>query len=160
MKTTAKIIAAGATTIALAGGIGAGIAWADPSSPAPTAPATTASPTPGQAPKADRQAKKAGKLHRPLLARAQHGEVTLGGKNTRVVDFQRGTVEQVSATSITVRSKDGFSATYVVDAKTEVRVAKKLVAIGDVHTADRVRVVAVKDGSTLSAKRIGDHGTK
>ena len=90
------------------------------------------------------------------MGRALHGEVTLGGKKHRVVDFQRGTVSAVSATSITVRSTDDFSATYVVDAKTVVRQAKEKTAIADVKTGDKVRVVATKDGATLTATRIAD----
>jgi len=167
MKTTAKLIAAGVTALALAGGVTAGIASADPTTPAPT-PSATASPTPGQTPKADRQAKKDAKNKdaknkdekRGLLARALHGEVTLGGKETRVVAFQRGTVEKVSATEITVKSKDGFTATYLVNEQTKVKKDKLAAAIADVKVADRVRVVAAKDGSTLTAKAIGDHGTK
>jgi hypothetical protein len=55
-----------------------------------------------------------------------------------------------------VRSTDGFSATYVVDAKTKVRHAKEKAAIGDVSTGDKVRVVALKNGSTLTATKIAD----
>jgi hypothetical protein len=171
MKKTAKFVAAGVTALALAGGIGAGIASADPTTPAPT-PSASASPTPGQTPTSTQQSKqfkqvkqskkaqtKDGK-RRGLLARAMHGEVTLGGQQVRVVAFQRGTVEKVSATEITVKSKDGFTATYVVNATTKVRKAKEDAAIGDVKVADRVRVVAGKDGSTLTAQTIGDHGVK
>lgn len=154
MKMTAKFVAAGVTALALAGGVTAGIASADPTNPAP-GPSATASPTPGQAPKANKGEKKHG-----LLARALHGEATVGGKETRVVAFQRGTVDQVSTTEITVKSKDGFTATYRVEAKTKVKKDKKTAAIADVKAADRVRIVATKDGSTLTAKTIGDHGTK
>jgi hypothetical protein len=162
MRRTAKFLAAGVTTIALAGGIGAGIASADPSNPAPT-PSATASATPGTPPAKHQQAKnkqaKAGKRH-GLLARALHGEATLGGKQARVVDFQKGAVTAASDTEVTVKSKDGFTATYTVSAKTKVRKDKVAAAIADVVAGDRVRVVATKDGSTLTANRIGDHGTK
>lgn len=159
MNKTAKILAAGLTTVALAGGIGAGIASADPSTPTP-GPSATASPTPGSSPSADREARRAAKKHRPLLGRALHGEVTLSGPKHRVVDFQRGEVEKVSNTSITVRSKDGFTATYVVDDKTKVHEKKQPGTIATVKTGDRVRVVATKNGATLTANRIGDHGTR
>lgn len=157
MKKPAVIVATALSTIALAGAVGVGVASADPT-PSPTTPTATASPTPGATPakpsKADKQKKKA---KRDIAARALHGEVTLGGKKkTRVVDFQRGTVSEVSSSSITVKSVDGFSATYVVDAKTVVRHAKEKAAIADVKNGDKVRVVASKDGSTLSAKRIAD----
>ncbi len=167
MKTTVKVIAAGVTALALAGGVTAGIASADPTTPAPT-PSATASPTPVQTPKAERQARREAQgrdgrrdgRRGGLVLRAMHGEVTLGGKETRVVAFQRGTVEQVSATEIRVQSKDGFTATYAVNDETVVRKEKKVAAIADVKTADRVRVVAAKDGSTLTATTIGDHGPK
>lgn len=154
MKRTARFVAAGVAALALAGGVSAGIASADPSSPAPSPSASASATTsPQSSPKADHK--------RPLLAaRALHGEVTLAGKKHRVVDFQRGTVSEVSSTSITVKSSDGFTATYVVDAKTKVKVRKDAAAIGDVKTADRVRVTAVRDSSTVTAKRIADRGPK
>jgi hypothetical protein len=156
MKKPAVILATALSTVALAGAVGVGVASADPTtSPTPTA---TAAPTAGQtAAKPDRQAQKADrKGKRDLVQRALHGEVVLGGKKHRVVDFQRGEVTAVSGTSVTVKSKDGFSATYVVDAKTKVRQAKEQAAIGDVKTGDKVRVIATKDGSTLTANRIAD----
>ena len=159
MKKPAVIVATALSTVALAGAIGVGVASADPTT-SPT-PSATASPTAGSTPahpgtnKAGK-AGKAGKAKRSLVQRALHGEVTLGGKKHRVVDFQRGTVSAVSSTSISVTSVDGFAATYVVDSSTVVRHAKQVEAIGDVKTGDKVRVIATKDGSTLTARRIGD----
>lgn len=157
MKITARLVAAGVTALALAGGIGVGIASADPSSPAPN---PTASASPSQTPRADQKADKADRKQRPLTARALHGEATLGGQKHRVVTFQRGTVGEVSATSITIASNDGFTATYVVDGQTKVRLEKAETGISDVKTADRVRIVATKEGSTLTATRIADRGPK
>ncbi|SDU81508.1 hypothetical protein SAMN04488544_0407 [Microlunatus sagamiharensis] len=151
MKKPVVILATALSTVALAGVVGIGVASADPTtSPSPGA---SASATPGATAKPD----KAGKHAKgDLTRRALHGEVTLGGKKHKVVDFQRGTVSSVSATAISVESKDGYSATYVVDAKTKVRQAKEQAAIGDVKKGDKVRVVAVKDGSTVTATRIAD----
>lgn len=150
MRRTTMIIAAGISTIALAGGIGVGIASADPStSPTPSA-SPTASPTPGTKAKPKAEAKK----HRDLTRRALHGEATVGGKKTRVVVFQRGTVDKVDATSITVKSMDGFTATYVVAETTKIRKAKEAIKAGDIKTADRVRVQGPKDGVTTTATRI------
>ena len=175
MKKPAVIFATALSTVALAGAVGVGVASADPTT-SPT-PGATSSPTAGSTAKPDQPGqagqrkdgqkagqKKAGqkaghKAERGLARRALHGEVTLGGKQHRVVDFQRGTVSAVSATSITVTSKDGFAATYVVDARTKVRQAKEQSAIGDVRSGDKVRVVATKDGSTLTAERIADRTT-
>ncbi len=55
------------------------------------------------------------------MARALHGEVTLAGEKHRVVAFQRGTVDSVSATSLQVKSPDGFTATYVLSDRTRLR---------------------------------------
>lgn len=151
MKTSTTIITAGLATLALAGTVGVGIAAADPT--------PSASPSASAAPSASPSAKAAAK-HRPLAARALHGEVTQAGKKHRVVDFQRGTVQKVSATSITVRSNDGFTKTYKIGSKTKVRADKKVAAIAAVKTNDRVRVVATKKGSTVTANRIADHGAK
>ncbi len=151
MKKSTRLVATGVTALALAAGIGAGIATADPSSPAPS-PTASASPrssaSSSPSPKADPKTK------RSLAARALHGEATLAGKKHRVVVFQRGTVDQVSSTSLTVLSPDGFRATYVVGEETKVRVDKAAAEIGDVETADRVRVVATRDGATLTATRL------
>ena len=147
---TMIIGAAAAVAVALTGGIGATIASADTPSPTPSVSPTT-SPSTGSKDKAD-------KKHRSLQARALHGEVTLAGKKHRVVDFQRGAVEKVSGTSLTVRSADGFTATYVVDAQTKVRKDKTEAQIADVEVGDKVRVVAPQDGSTSTAKRIVDRG--
>jgi len=158
VHTRLKIVTAALAAVAVTGGIGASIASADTPTPAPSA-----SPTSTASPEADTGTKKAkgDRKHRSLQARALHGEATVGGKaKQRVVQFQRGTVDKVSSTSITVTSADGFTATYVVDAKTKVRKDKQPAAIGDVKTADRVRVVATQDGSTATAKSIRDRGAK
>jgi hypothetical protein len=161
VNTRTKLLTAGIATLALTGGVGASLASADTPSPAPSSsPSTSAAPSPDQ--KADKKAsKKADKKHRSLQARALHGEATVGGaKKQRVVDFQRGTVTKVSTSSITVKSADGFTATYAVDAKTKVRVDKEPGKISEVKAADRVRVVATEDGSTATAKSIADRGAK
>jgi hypothetical protein len=152
MKTAATIIAAGVSTIALACGIGAGIAYADPPTPTPTA---TASPTPTAKPRdPDRWEQRRMRRLAPLLRRALHGEVTLAGEEHRVVVFQRGPVEKVGDTAVTVRSSDGFTATYVVSNDTTVRRNGAKATIAELKPADRVVVLANKDGSTLNAIRI------
>lgn len=162
MKKPAVILVTALSTVALAGVVGIGVASADPTpSPAsptagstatPSAGATPSTPTtkPGKADKASKQGK------RDLARRALHGEVTLGGKKHQVVAFQRGTVTAVSSTSLTVRSADDFSATYVVDSSTKIREKKEKTDIGAVKTGDKVRVVALKNGSALTATRIAD----
>jgi hypothetical protein len=154
MNTAAKMIVTGVSTVALACGIGAGLAYADPPSPTPTTPTATASPTPSARPK--HRDHLPGPRMKPLalLRRALHGEVTLAGEEHRVVVFQRGPVEKVSDTSLTVKSEDGYTATYVVNAETVVRKNGDKATIAEVKAGDRVLVVADKDGSTLKAFRI------
>ena len=156
MRTAAKIIVAGVSTVALAGGIGAGLAYADPASPTPT-PTTspTVTPTASPAP-SEKQAKprdKARKRH-GLLATALHGEVTLAGKQHRVVFFQRGPVAKVSGAELTVTSADGYTATYRLGTETKVRKNREIAEVGDLQADDRVHVVAVRNGSTLEALRV------
>jgi hypothetical protein len=160
VNSTTKLLTAGVAALALTGGIGATIASADTPAAAPLAAAPAIGAAPAAAPAATPKAKQNGK-HRSLQARALHGEATVGGKKKQhVVDFQRGTVTKVSSTSITVKSVDGFSATYAVDAKTRVRKEKKAATITTVKPADRVRVRATDDGSTSTATVIRDHGAK
>ena len=152
MRRTTKLVAAGIGTLALAGGIGAGVSYAaDPTASPTDTPSASPTAEPSKAP-ADR--KDGARKHRALQARALHGEVTLGGPKHRVVDFQRGTVETVSATSLTVKSKDGFTASYVLGSTTKVHRAQATATVADIHGNEAVRVIATKDGSTLTAQRV------
>ena len=149
MRTAAKIVLAGVSTVVLATGIGAGLAYADPADPTPAA-TPTASATPSeQARPRDKDRKRRG-----LLATALHGEVTLAGKDHRVAVFQRGPAEKASPTSVTVKSADGFTATYAVRTETKVRKNGEAATAADLQADDRIFVVAVQDGGTLKALRI------
>jgi Domain of unknown function (DUF5666) len=153
MKTVAKMVVAGVSTVALAGGIGAGMAYADPPTPVPT-PTATASPTPKAKPghRENWQGPRAQRL--AVLRRALHGEVTLAGEQHRVVVFQRGPVEKVTDTSLTVKSADGYTATYLVNADTKVRKSGETGTLDQLKAGDKVLVVADKQGATLTAFRI------
>ncbi|HYS41514.1 MAG TPA: hypothetical protein VEO01_38350 [Pseudonocardiaceae bacterium] len=145
MKRTKGALIAGTAVLAMAG-VGGGIAFAANStpsttttSPAPTAPAT-------------------GHQHR-AYGRVEHGQLTVRTKTgDQVLDVQRGQVTSVSATSVTVRSQDGFTATYGVSSTSIVRVQQKVSTIANVHTGDRVAVAAVHSGSTDTIRRIADAG--
>jgi hypothetical protein len=161
MKELTKIIVAGASTVALAGGIGAGLAYADTPSDEPTAsPSVTPASGPTETPSARSSGKREQKgdrrqfARRHLLARALHGEVTLAGEEHRVIAFQRGEVQKVSSRSVTVKSKDGFVNTYAVNDDTKVRQDGEAATVSDVDTSDRVLVIALKDDSTLNARRV------
>ena len=163
MKKPTKIIVAGVSTLALAGGIGAGLAYADtPTDGEPTAnPTATGSPadtTPTAEPSdnrdQDRFRKRVIRRQLRFVARALHGEVTLAGEEHRVIVFQRGGVEEASETSLTVRSNDGFVETYMLSDDTKVRENREDVSVSDIDSDDRVLVVATKDDSTLNARRV------
>jgi hypothetical protein len=71
-----------------------------------------------------------------------------------VIVFQRGQVQKVSATSVTVKSNDGFAETYALSEDTKVREDKEVAKVSDIDTSDRVLVVALKDDSALGARRV------
>ena len=91
------------------------------------------------------------------LRGALHGELVVpqeDGTGTRTITVQSGTVTAVSSTRLSVRSTDGFTATYVVSSST--RLAGPTGGISAVKKGHEVAVVATKNGSTLTAIRVGD----
>jgi hypothetical protein len=161
LKATKTTMIAGAAVLALVG-IGGGVAFATSgsgsSTPYGTLTAATTTPTSGTNTPTDGPAKR---KHHGLLDRAEHGQVTVRTKTgTEVVDLQRGQVSAVSPTSITVKSADGFTGTYAVGSTTKVTKTGQSSAIGNVADGDNVVIAAIHSGTTDTAKRIGDHGTK
>ena len=159
MKELRKIILAGVSTAALAGGIGAGLAYADTPTDgdpttSPTATNTPADTTPTAEPSDERDRRRPARRQLRFMARALHGEVTLAGEKHRVIVFQRGTVENANSESVTVKSNDGFVATYLLSDDTKVREDRKDAGGSDIDASDRILVVATKDGSTLNARRV------
>ena len=157
MKQLTKSIAAGVGTVALVGGIGAGLAYADTPSEKPTATSTsspTETPTAKPSEKHDQKGERRGFVRRHVLARALHGEVTLSGKKHQVIVFQRGGVAKISRTSLTVKSNDGFVDTYSLNKDTRVREHGEKSKVADIDSSDRVLIVATKDDSTLNARRV------
>ncbi|WP_200937898.1 DUF5666 domain-containing protein [Arthrobacter sp. Leaf137] len=150
---TRKALLAGTVALALSGA-GAALAWsAGPPSATPS-PSPSASPsTPGH----EGRGATPDASQRPQF---QHGEsvVKKADGTFQTVLGQRGTVEAVSSTSITVRSGDGFTQAYTVNADTRVT---RNGTIADIATGDVVRVAGVRDGDTATAQRItgggGDH---
>jgi hypothetical protein len=163
MKELRKIIVAGVSTAALAGGIGAGLAYADTPTDgdpttSPTATNNPADTTPTAEPsdQRDQERDRRPQVRRQLrfMARALHGEVTVAGEKHRVIVFQRGTVENANSESVTVRSNDGFVETYLLSDDTKVREDRKEAEVSDIDTSDRVLVIATKDDPTLNARRV------
>jgi hypothetical protein len=87
---------------------------------------------------------------------ALHGEFVVpkqgGGYQTLVV--QRGTATSVSSSTITVKSADGFSATYSVSADALVNAARD--GLGSVKKGDEVTVLAQQKSGNDAALQIGD----
>lgn len=182
MKTKTKLIGA-AVSVAALSAVGVGVAAADPQ-PSPATPSSSATPN-GQTAQtanskttngktATKDAKKADrKQHRRnLLKSALHGEATVGGvKKQHTIDFQRGTVTAVSTSSVSIKSVDGFTASYAIGTTTKVHKARGTATttktkgqpkatIAAVKVNDRVRVVGLKDGSKVTLRSIGDQGPK
>jgi len=87
---------------------------------------------------------------------AVHGQfvVPKSGGGFQTVDTQRGSVTAVSATSITVKSADGFIKTYQVMSSTNVDAQRN--GIGSVKTGHQVVVMATDSGGTATAVSILD----
>jgi hypothetical protein len=163
MRQLTKSIAAGVGTVALVGGIGAGLAYADtPADDPTTSPSATPTTSATETPMAKPSGKRAEngfrnrfvRRHLRFVARALHGEVTLAGEKHQVIAFQRGGVAEVNSTSLTVKSNDGFVETYLLSKDTKVRENGHDAKVADIDSSDRVLVVASKDDSTLDARRV------
>lgn len=94
--------------------------------------------------------------HKGMGMGALHGEFTTkapaGGYQTLAT--QAGEVTEVSATSITVKSEDGFARTYAVDDGTMVKAGNN--GIDDVKVGDQVHVKAVVADGKARAVAIHD----
>lgn len=87
---------------------------------------------------------------------ALHGEfvVAAGDGKFQTLAVQRGTVTAVSATSITLRSDDGFTRAYAVTSETTVKARSG--GISSISEGSNANVVALKQGSRLTAQLIHD----
>jgi hypothetical protein len=133
-----------------------GVAWA--ASNADPTPSPSASPsTPSQQQKPDQPGKGGfGPRGEFGLGGALHGEfvVQKDGGGYQTVATQRGSVTAVSKDSITVKSDDGYSRTYKVDADTLVNSARD--GIASIKTGSTVTVSAVVADNTATATMIND----
>lgn len=106
----------------------------------------TASTTAATTPPAMAPATKAGHKHRArnLASRALHGTVVVERKGTpTTLDLQRGQVTSVNATTLVVKSKDGFEATYALTPQTKVRKDKAKADTAAITPGSTVGVVAL-----------------
>jgi len=143
-----------AATGIIGAGVAGGLTYAAVSTPAGASSTlgaaaddvvSAAQPGPGTGP-GRRQAqghRLRGMDRRGLLARLEHGQLTLQTKQgDRTIDLQRGTVSSVSPTSISVTSPDKFAGVYTIDSSTKVRTRTGRVSASSIHTGDTVLVVA------------------
>jgi hypothetical protein len=149
----ALVAGAGVAMAATSGSRAAAAAPASSSGQIAATPAPSAPPGPGWA-----------GVHRPGLRPglgggpfgAVHGQfvVPRSGGGYQTIDTQRGVVTAVSATSITIKSSDGFTKTYQVTSSTDVDAQQN--GIGSVKTGHQAIVLATVSGSTATAARILD----
>jgi hypothetical protein len=165
------------TLIALAGGAGVAYAVTKPANNVQTDSATGSQPqTPTASPSASApwwKGDRAGRFGRPGgfggfgafggfgvggfggVGGVIHGQFTApkAGGGYQTVDVQRGAVTAVSSSSITVKSADGYVATYTVSSSTEVNAMAA--GIGTVKVGDTVDLTAtVSHGSAAAASII------
>jgi len=156
------LILAGVAVAALLAGAGVAMA-ATSGSPASGAAAaspaggTGASPSPSARPASPHQGRPGGfgfAFGGPFGA--VHGQfvVPRSGGGYQTIDTQRGAVTAVSATSITVKSADGFVKTYQVVSSTNVDARRN--GIAAVRIGHQVAVTATDGGSTATAVSILD----
>lgn len=158
-------LAVAAGTIAFCALAGAGVAFAvsggsssssSSSSPSTASPTQSSSPTSLPAKAAPRPGFRFGRLGGGMgLGDVLHGQFTVKQGNSYVVEaVQRGQVSSVSATSLTVKSSDGFTQTYGIEKSTVVDSQSE--GIGSVASGDQVAVRAVVHGATETASDVVD----
>ncbi len=162
-----KALLAGVVALALTG-TGVAIAWSATDSPSPSpSPSETA---PG---KQDRkQDRKQDKAQRPQHLHSESVVKKADGTFETILS-QQGTVDAVSPTSVTVKSEDGFTQSYAVNADTKIikfpapaadgsaatgddgkRLKPSAVTMAEIATGDAVRVSGGKNGTEVTARQI------
>ena len=155
------LIIAGVAVAALLAGAGVAMAATSgsPASGAAAFPAggAAASPSPSARPASPHQGRPGGfgfAFGGPFGA--VHGQfvVPRSGGGYQTIETQRGAVTAVSATSVTVKSADGFVKTYQVVSSTNVDARRN--GIAAVRIGHQVAVTATDGGSTATAVSILD----
>jgi hypothetical protein len=158
-------ILAGVAVAALLGGAGAALAATNSSGTPATQSALVTTPVPSPSPGQPGQPGMAGPRFRHFggkfglgigVSGVLHGQFVVAkpGGGDQTVDVQNGQVTAVSSTSITVKSSDGFTQTYVVASSTVVDAQRD--GIGSVKVGNQASVLATVSGSTATAASIMD----
>jgi len=141
--------------VVVAGLVGFGLNSAEAKTPSPSASPGVAAPVgrpgPWAGPWGGRGPGPGGLFD---VGGALHGEVVVAkdGGGTETVLIQRGDVVEVSSSSITVKSADGFTRQYAVNGDTKVNGGRD--AIGSVAVGDTVVVCAVVGGEHPAARSV------
>jgi hypothetical protein len=124
-------------------------AAADPHPAASASPGERAKKQPG-----DRQHKR--RLARVMLRRnVLHGEVVVQTKEgPRTVVVQRGEVTEITDTTVTLKSTDGFTLTWTFGNPIRVLERRQTVAPDDVGVGTWIGVAGAKEGETTVARLI------
>jgi hypothetical protein len=150
---------AGVAAAALLAGGGAALAAGSSGTPAAAPNAVTATPVP---------VTSAGPAGRAGTRHFFHSRFGFGGSGMlhgqfviaksgggyQTVDVQDGQVTSVSTTSITLKSSDGFTKSYVVTSSTTVDAQRD--GIGSVKVGNQASVFATVSGSTVTATSVAD----
>jgi hypothetical protein len=141
-------IVAAVAAVAMAGGAGAAVAAGSSGIPANAATVAVSQVQP--MPTHPGFGGMGGRI--PIL----HGQAVLSkpGGGYQTVAFQRGTVTAVSAGSITLKSTDGFTQTYVINGSTVVGAHRG--GISSITAGNTASVIATVSGKTFTATRIID----
>lgn len=95
------------------------------------------------------------RLRRYVMRHTLHGDVTVKTKNgTATVAVQRGTVQSVTATSVTVKSSDGFTETWTLTGDTKVRADKKAADRSAVTKGEEIGIAGRQQGKTDTARLV------
>ena len=170
-RMTRTRIALTLTTVSLAGllglsGCGGGAAPAG----APAAPAADVAdetfalaavgleadpaPSASAAAKPDKAGKHPG-ARKFLRKNTLHGEMTVQGKDgVKTVVVQRGTVTAVDATTVSVKSADGFAQTWTYGDKLRVVQDKKKVEAAAIKSGAEIGLAGAKDGGKSVARLV------
>ena len=100
-------------------------------------PAAAPTPSASAAPRGERGAK----LRQYLRKNTLHGQVTVQGKDgARTIAVQRGAVTAVTSTGVSVKSTDGFTATWTFGPKVRIVQDRKKVAASALKTGAEIGV--------------------
>ena len=84
-----------------------------------------------------------------------HGEITVQGRNgVKTIVVQRGTVTAVDATTVSVKSSDGFTLTWTFGDKLRVVQDKKKVEAAAIRTGAEIGVAGAEDGGKSVARLV------